>query len=51
VLENEEVLLNQPVKPIRIKQAVIMRTPVFQAGGREYEFRFPPFVKGRLFYP
>ena len=32
VLENEEAPFNQPVKAIRIKQAVIMRTPAFQAG-------------------
>jgi hypothetical protein len=30
--ENEETLLKQPVKAIRIKQAVILRTPAFQAG-------------------
>jgi hypothetical protein len=33
VRKNEEALLNQPVKAVCAKRAVIVRQPAFQAGG------------------
>ena len=49
VLKNEQALLDQPVKAIRIKQAVILRAPAFQAGCRGFEPRLPLFRIDRLY--
>lgn len=43
MLENEEALLNQPLKAVCIKQAVILETFAFQAGCYEFEYCLPGY--------